>query len=45
MTLAACSRPVPGARAHDDSIAGHRQQAAAHQAEAERTLVFTGSKA
>lgn len=44
-TLAACSRPAPGTRAHDDSAAGHRQEAAAHQAEADRTLVFAGSKA
>lgn len=41
----ACSRPAPGTRAHDDSAVGHRAEAASHQAEADATLVFTGSKA
>lgn len=45
MTLAACARPVPGARPHDDSAAGHRREAADHGAAADRSLVFTGSKA
>jgi len=43
MTFAACSRPAPGTRAHDDSVAGHRQEAASHQAEA-RSLAFVNSK-
>jgi len=37
--LAACSRPVPGARAHDDSVAGHRRLAARHQIEVDNTRV------
>ncbi len=45
LTILACARPAPGTRAHDDSTTGHRQSAATHQAEADRTLVFTGSKA
>lgn len=44
MTLAACSRPAPGTRAHDDSATGHRQEAASHQAEA-GSLAFANSKA
>jgi len=40
--LVACG-PAPGTRAHDDSAAGHREQAASHQAEAE-TLAFANSK-
>lgn len=44
--VVACGPPA-GTRAHDDSAAGHRQDAAKHQAEAEaeRALVYTGSKA
>lgn len=45
ITLAACTRPVPGARPHDQSMTGHREEAATHEAAADRGLVFTGSKA
>lgn len=43
--VAACSRQVPGSRPYDDSAAGHRQEAAEHQADADKTLAYTGSKA
>ncbi|MBZ0231430.1 MAG: hypothetical protein K8M05_03705 [Deltaproteobacteria bacterium] len=43
--VAACSRPVKGAQPYDDSAAGHRAEAAEHQADADKTLAYTGSKA
>lgn len=43
--VAACTRQVRGAQPYDDSAAGHRAEAAAHQADADRTLAYTGSKA
>ena len=46
ITAVACGRPADrGTHPHDDSAAGHRAEAAQHQADADKTLVFTGSKA
>ena len=43
--VAACTRQVRGAQPYDDSAAGHRAEAAEHQADADKTLAYTGSKA
>lgn len=42
LTIAGCG-PAPGTRAHDDSVAGHRRQSEAHQADADK-LAFPNSK-